>query len=65
MKSNIGIIDAIVRMVLGIAIGLLGYYYGSWWALLSIVPLSTAYFGFCPLYKLFGISTCKNKAAQK
>jgi hypothetical protein len=42
-------------------IALAGYYYNSWWGLLAVIPLITAYFSFCPLYKLLGINTFKKK----
>jgi hypothetical protein len=61
MKPNVGTKDAMVRMVLGVLIALAGIYYTSWWGLLAFVPLVTAYFNFCPLYKLLGINTCKTK----
>jgi hypothetical protein len=61
MIRNIGFIDRIVRVVIGIAL-LSGLFvlegpvrYG---ALIGIVPLLTAAVGFCPLYRLFGTSTC-------
>lgn len=65
MKLNIGNKDAVIRVVLGTVIALIGFYYGSWWGLLGIIPLATAYFSFCPLYKLFGINTCKTKTGMK
>jgi hypothetical protein len=61
MKQNVGRNDAVVRMVLGVLIALAGLYYQSWWGLLAFAPLVTAYFNFCPLYKLLGINTCKTK----
>ena len=32
------------------------------WGFLGIVPLATGLLGSCPLYTLFGISTCKVRA---
>lgn len=61
MKKNVGSIDKIVRIILGIVIAAAGYYYQSWWGLLAIIPLVTAFVGFCGLYPIFGISTCKKK----
>jgi len=29
-----------------------------WWGLIGIVPLATGLFGFCPAYRLFGLSSC-------
>jgi hypothetical protein len=61
MKQNIGKTDATIRFILAVIIALAGIYYRSWWGLLAIVPLLTAYFSFCPLYKLLGVSTSKRK----
>jgi len=58
MKKNMGKTDRILRMILSIIIAGVGYYYKSWWGLLAFVPLLTAFTGFCPLYRLFGINTC-------
>ncbi len=65
MKKNIGKTDGIVRMLLGIAIVLAGFYSSAWWMVLGVIPLATAFFGFCPLYYLFGMSTCKRKTSVK
>lgn len=59
MKKNLGSADIFIRTTLGLLVFLIGYYYHSWWGLLGFVPLLTAWMGFCPLYRLFGISTCK------
>lgn len=31
------------------------------WAFLGLVPLATGLLGSCPLYTLFGISTCRTR----
>ncbi len=31
----------------------------TWWGLVGLVPLLTGIVGFCPLYRLFGVSTCR------
>ncbi len=52
--------DRAFRIVLGIAIlSLLFVGPKSWWALVGIVPLATGIIGFCPLYRVLGISTCE------
>jgi Protein of unknown function (DUF2892) len=61
MKTNVGKTDKSIRIVLGIIIAAAGVYYQSLWGLVAIVPLVTAFTGFCPLYSLFGINTCKTK----
>ncbi len=60
MKQNIGNADKIIRIILGIVIAALGFYYKSWWGLIALVPLLTAFISFCPLYPIFKLST-KNK----
>lgn len=59
MKKNVGKADMIIRIIIALIIGALGFYYKSWWGLVGIVPLLTAFVKFCPLYAPFGISTCK------
>ena len=62
MKSNVGGIDRILRIVVGlvlIALALTGTI-GAWgW--IGVVPLATAALGFCPLYTVLGFSTCPVK----
>lgn len=59
MKCNVGKTDKIIRWVIGIVIAALGLYYKSWWGLLALIPILTAIFGFCALYILLKINTCK------
>lgn len=59
MKTNIGSTDKILRLVLGVVIGMLGYYYQTWFGLVAIVPIATALVNFCPLYAILGVNTCK------
>jgi len=61
MKQNVGTIDKIVRILLAVIIGLVGYINQSWWGLVAIVPLATAFIGFCPAYTPFKINTTKKK----
>jgi len=64
MKLNVGGIDRILRIVVGLALvawaALLG---GPVWAWIGIVPLATGAVGFCPLYPLLGMNTCPMKKA--
>jgi len=61
MKKNVGTTDKIIRIVLGVLIAILGIVYQSWWGLLAVIPLATAFLSFCGLYTLLGISTCPAK----
>jgi hypothetical protein len=53
-------IERAVRVALGLFI-LAFFFFGARtpWALLGIVPLVTGLVGSCPLYTLFGISSCR------
>jgi len=64
MKSNVGKPDKNIRIVLGIIIVAAGVYFKSWWGIVAIVPLITAFTGFCPLYRLFWINTCKTNQSK-
>ena len=62
MKSNDGGIDKILRIVVGLALvawALVGG--GPVWAWISVVPLATGLFGWCPFYPLLGMGTCPTK----
>lgn len=59
MKANVGTIDRVVRIVVGlllIGLSLAGVI--GWWGWIGVVPLATGLFRFCPVYPLLGISTC-------
>ena len=57
MKTNIGSIDRVIRIIVGVGILGAGYYFKSWWALVGMVPLLTAFLRFCPAYLPFGLNT--------
>jgi hypothetical protein len=64
MKQNVGGIDKVLRIVVGLALlSLLFLGEGStkWLGLIGLVPLGTALMGWCPLYSLIGLSTCAGK----
>ena len=61
MKANVGSIDRVVRIVVGL--GLLSAVFlvegpNRWFGLIGIVPLLTATMRFCPLYTVVGVNTC-------
>lgn len=60
MEANVGGIDKILRIVLGLVVILVGWFvFNSWWALVGVVFLLTGLFSRCALYKLLGINTNK------
>lgn len=62
MKKNIGSIDRVIRVILGLVIIGLGIGFKSWLGLIGLVPIFTTTIGWCPLYAPFGITTCKVKS---
>lgn len=59
MRLNEAIWDRMVRIVLGA--GLLALVFlgpQTPWGFVGVVPLATGLVGFCPLYRLLGLSTC-------
>jgi len=58
MNTNIGTVDRALRIAVGLGLliaSLLGYI--GLWGWIGVVPLLTAFVGFCPLYRLFKVST--------
>ncbi|MGB8811609.1 MAG: DUF2892 domain-containing protein [Paracoccaceae bacterium] len=65
LKTNVGGIDRVLRIVVGLAL-LAGYFLNvdatyRWAYLIGIVPLATGLLSSCPLYSIFGLSTCPMK----
>jgi ABC-type uncharacterized transport system permease subunit len=64
MQKNIGVVDRVLRIIVGLALIAyaipLGFPHTGWNAVgyIGIVPLLTAFVGSCPLYSLVGLSTC-------
>lgn len=62
MTRNVGGIDRILRIVIGLAL-IAGFFMNPdaslrWLYLIGILPLLTGLLGTCGLYSLLGINTC-------
>ena len=58
MLANVGGIDRVIRIALGIVlISLVRFGPQTSWGYLGFLPLLTGAFGWCPLYALLRIST--------
>jgi hypothetical protein len=58
--KNEHMVDRAIRVVVGIALlSLVFVGPQTLWGLVGLVPLLTGVVGSCPLYRIFGISTCK------
>jgi len=65
MKLNVGGIDRILRIVVGLVlIALAATGAVGWWGWLGIIPLLTVVVRFCPLYSLVGLNTCPLKTGK-
>lgn len=62
MTKNVGGIDRIIRIVVGLALivaaatGAVGL-----WGYVGVVPLLTGLMGWCPPYAILGFNTCSTK----
>lgn len=61
MQKNVGNIDKIARIVVGIALIVWAIAGGPVWAWIGVVPLATGLLGWCPAYTLLGIRSCPLK----
>ena len=62
MKKNIGSVDRIIRVILGLVLVVLTFYWKCWFcAVAAVILLLTGAIGWCGLYQVFGKSTCKIK----
>lgn len=60
MSTNIGSIDRVLRIVVGLAlISMVFIGPQAAWGWIGVLPLATALIGWCPAYSLLGIKTCK------
>jgi len=64
MVQNVGSIDKVIRVVVGL--GLLSLLFlvegnARWWGLIGIAPILTVVMGWCPAYSLLGLSTHSTK----
>lgn len=63
MQSNVGGIDRLVRIIVGLVlIALAATGTVGWWGWLGVIPLLTGVVSRCPMYSLFGLRTCPLKS---
>jgi len=59
MKMNVGTLDRVLRVLVGLVLlgltltGRIGV-----WGYIGVIPLATGAFRWCPLYTLLGMNTC-------
>ena len=57
MRPNVGGMDRVFRIVLGLVVIGLGIYFRSWWGALGALPLLTGLVRWSPVYLPFGTPT--------
>ena len=66
MEKNVGSLDRLVRVVVGIAlIAMVFVGPRTVWGWIGVIPLVTAGLSWCPLYTALGIRTCPAAAKPK
>jgi hypothetical protein len=64
MTANVGMIDRVIRIVVGILLIAFALRLGfpetgwNWIGWIGVIPILTAIFGYCPAYTIIGLSTC-------
>jgi Protein of unknown function (DUF2892) len=70
MRTNIGTIDRVIRIVIGLFLIAYAIPIGfastgwNWVGWIGVIPLVTAFVGICPLYAALGMSTCATRSLQ-
>lgn len=60
MKQNVGVMDRRIRLVLGLLFLMAALYWKCWiCAIVGVGLMLTAAIGWCGLYQILGINTCK------
>jgi hypothetical protein len=71
MKRNMGVVDRLIRTFIGLGIilfytkGLIPVQVAFLLLVIAGVLIITSIFAICPLYYMFGISTCSKKKASQ
>lgn len=64
MKKNVGTVDRVIRLLVGVALIAFALQIGfpntgwNWLGWIGVVPILTAIFSNCPLYTVLGFSSC-------
>jgi hypothetical protein len=70
MHINVGAVDRIARLVIGLLLVAYAIPIGfpatgwNWVGWIGVIPIFTALVGICPAYNLFGFSSCPMKTAR-
>lgn len=63
IMNNVGGIDKTLRIIIGVVlIALVFIGPQTAWGWVGLVPLLTGFINFCPLYRIFGLNSCRLKS---
>ena len=65
MECNVGATEKIIRFILGFVFLYLGLKFNALFYVIAIILFATAAIGFCPLNKILGLNTCKQKEKKE
>jgi hypothetical protein len=68
MVHNVGTLDRVIRIVIGLGILSMLYLVESsarWWGLVGLVPLVSGIVSYCPFYHAAGVDTIENTTAAQ
>lgn len=65
MTKNVGKIDKVIRLVLGVALIAFAVLTGNVLGYIGIIPIVTALMSWCPLYTLIGKNSCSGDECTK
>ncbi len=52
MTCNVGGMERVLRMLVGLTVIVLGLRFRKWWGVFGAIPLVTGLAGFCPAYTM-------------
>lgn len=61
MQINVGNVDRVIRVAVGLALLSLPFWLDTpwrWLGLIGLIPVLTGLLGSCPAYRLLGLNTC-------
>ena len=70
MSKNVGSVDRIIRIVIGLVLIAYAIPLGfpstgwNWVGWIGVVPIITALVGNCPAYNILGVSTCEARGGK-
>jgi hypothetical protein len=67
MQKNVGEKDKAIRLLIGVVIIGIGFYFKSWWGAVGLIPILSGFLNYCPLYQALGKSTscCGSEATEE